>query len=100
MREISQIFDRSNPNWSPDHEHNSLFLKTHQNYFNDCLRLRGNVFLNEIYDALGFDRTERGALGGWLRGREDVEIQIVKTNPDGSILINFGGLIDIIYDKL
>jgi hypothetical protein len=41
------------------------FLIGMQNHFNDMLRINHNVFLNEIYDALGFERTPIGALVGW-----------------------------------
>ena len=43
------------------------FLKAQENYFNTILNTRGYVFLNEVYDALGFDMTKEGALVGWVQ---------------------------------
>lgn len=57
--------------WSPEAGLNVMFLKSHQNYANDKLQARGHVFLNEIYDALGLDRTPAGQIVGWVKGHGD-----------------------------
>ena len=49
-----------------DPEYNLMYLKQQQNYMNDQLALRGHVMLNDVYDALGFDRTPEGFTVGWL----------------------------------
>ncbi len=56
-----------NPNWYDDPFFNMQFLKAQENYFNTILNTRGYVFLNEVYDALGFDMTKEGALVGWVQ---------------------------------
>jgi hypothetical protein len=61
----AKVFDESNEYWRPFPEFNVNFLKNQQNYFNDMLRSRGHVFLNEVYDALGFERTHAGQIVGW-----------------------------------
>lgn len=59
-------FDESNPSWEPAPGYNLTFVKARQNWFNDKLKTRGHVFLNEVYDALGFPRTQEGAVVGWV----------------------------------
>jgi len=67
----AKIFERGNPNWQgagPDF--NMAYLKGIQNQFNDKLRMRGHVYLNEVYSALGFEHTKEGAIIGWVTGGE------------------------------
>ncbi len=56
-----------NPNWYDDPFFNMQFLKAQENYFNTILNTRGYVFLNEVYDALGFPMTSEGGLVGWVQ---------------------------------
>ena len=59
-------FDNSVIAWSDkDPSYNYFFVRSNQNFFNDLLNTRGHVFLNEVYDAFGFDRTYEGAVVGW-----------------------------------
>lgn len=62
----ARFFDEVNPNWSKDAQQNMFFLTAVQNQMNDKLKARGHVFLNEVYDALGFERTTAGQLVGWV----------------------------------
>ena len=62
----ARFFDEVNPNWSKDPQQNMFFLTAVQNQMNDRLKARGHVFLNEVYDALGFERTTAGQLVGWV----------------------------------
>lgn len=62
----ARFFDEANPNWSKDAGQNMFFLTAVQNQMNDLLKSRGHVFLNEVYDALGFERTTAGQLVGWV----------------------------------
>ena len=64
--EYARFYDDGSKNWSKLPENNLLFLRSVQNHMNDLLNLRGHVFLNEVYDALGIPRTSAGAVVGWV----------------------------------
>lgn len=90
----SRLFDEDNKNWSKDPEINRIFLLVQENYFNHLLKDRGHVFLNEVYDALGFLRSVDGQLVGWAyttnwSGEID-EIRFGKKEAKkGNILLDF-----------
>ncbi|QED11594.1 hypothetical protein PP914_gp104 [Arthrobacter phage Qui] len=67
----AKFFDEYNKNWEKKPEYNLIFLKNVQNHMNDMLHVRGHVFLNDVYDRLGFDRTPEGAVVGWLLGNAE-----------------------------
>lgn len=54
------LFHKKNP------ELNLLFLRTQQNYANDILRIRGHLFLNEVYEMLDIPHSSEGAIVGWI----------------------------------
>lgn len=72
------VFDELNPNWQKSAEYNTLFISGMQNYANDLLRARGYVFLNDVHDLLGIERTKAGQIVGWV------------WNGDGDNYIDFG----------
>lgn len=59
-------FDEAHPQWTKNHEMNLYYLKARQAQATDMLKARGHLFLNEVYDMLGFPRTKAGAVVGWL----------------------------------
>ena len=75
------FFDECNPNWSKDPEWNKMFLMDQQRYANDLLKRRGHMFLNEVYDLIGADRTRAGNVVGWIYDEK---------NPNGDNYIDFG----------
>lgn len=77
----AKIFDEYNINWEKNPEYTRMFLQCQQNYANDKLHARGHLFLNEVYDMLGFKHTETGALVGWI---------ISKDFPLGDTFVDFG----------
>lgn len=60
------VFDDRSPGWTKDPEYNLIFLNMQQTYVNDRLRVKGYVFLNEVYDMLGLPRTKLGQIYGWV----------------------------------
>ena len=62
----ARFFDDGNINWSKTPEYNLVFLKAKQNYCNDRLRARGHIFLNEVYEELGLQHSQAGAVVGWV----------------------------------
>lgn len=52
-------------NWSPDPNMSKMTLSNVQNNVNDLLQVRGHVFLNEVWDRLGMERTPDGQIVGW-----------------------------------
>ena len=64
--QYARVFDESCPEWDKNHDYNMHRLICIQNLMNQRLNSRGHVFLNEVYDALGFPRTSAGAIVGWV----------------------------------
>ena len=79
--EFTRCFDETCIAYEKSAEDNMGFLKCQQNYFNDLLKRRGHVFLNEVYDGLGFPRSKAGAVVGWIYDEEC---------PTGDNYIDFG----------
>jgi len=80
----ARFFDASCTQWEKNAEYNLNFLKNQERYANDLLKTRGHLFLNEVYDMLGFDHSQAGSLVGWIYD---------ETNPDIDNYVDFG-----IYD--
>lgn len=66
MEQYTKVFDDSNPLWTPTPEYNRVFIGCQRSYFNHLLLTRGHIFLNEVYDALGIERTAAGQQVGWF----------------------------------
>jgi hypothetical protein len=79
--EYAVIWCEGNVGWTKDANYNRMFLQRQQAYFSDKLRLNGHVFLNEVYDALGFPRTKAGNIVGWVYDEK---------NPIGDNFVDFG----------
>ncbi len=74
----ARFFDEASVNWQKDPEINRLFVQCQQNYANNLLLSRGHLFLNEVYDMLGIDRSSSGQVVGWV------------INDDGDNFVDFG----------
>lgn len=105
----ARLFDESCCAWEPYPGVNQLFAKCQQDYFNGVLRRRGHVFLNEIYDVFGMERTPAGAVVGWVWhgdgdnfidfGLEEVHNRTFTIGQDPVGLIDFN-VDGVIYDKI
>lgn len=88
----ARFFDESCAEWSKSPEYNMAYLRSRQNYFNDMLRARGHVFLNEVYDALGIPRTDAGQVVGWVIGKDGdnyVDFGVFdRNNPGARAFVN------------
>lgn len=69
--QYAKFFDQSCGPWEKDPEYNLMFLCAQQEFFNNRLKAIGHVFLNEVYDALGIQRTQAGQVVGWVVGNGD-----------------------------
>ncbi len=79
-----------------------------QNWFNERLYATGAVFLNEVYEELGFPKTKAGQAVGWLtKGKGGIDGRISFGNSldllayhDGDpILLDFN-VDGVIWDKI
>lgn len=75
------FFDSTNPNWDPNPQFSMMFLRSQCNYLNDKFHTKGHLFLNEVYDALGFPETQQGAILGWVEGIGDDYIDFGLYDP-------------------
>ena len=74
LSQYARIFDEvGSTQWTPSADHNRAFLLMEQNYFNERIRTRGYIFLNEVYERLGFRPTKAGSVVGWVYQNADYE---------------------------
>jgi hypothetical protein len=66
----AKFFDENNPNWTKTPEYNNFFLNQMERWANDQLDSYGYLFLNDVYKALGMERTQAGQIVGWKKGSE------------------------------
>lgn len=82
--DVNRQFDESNPNWRSNRQFNKMFIDAQEQYMNHRLKRDGFVFLNDVYDALGFPRTALGQILGWVVNAEpsfvDFRAEVVGAN--------------------
>jgi hypothetical protein len=96
----ARAFDPSNKHWANHSDSNRIFLQVQEAYANDVLNAKGFVFLNDIYDMLGFERTAAGQLIGWFKeeGSNPIVFERIEVSEEATVLdFNPDG---VIYDKL
>lgn len=82
--DYAKFFDESCAGWSKDPEKNLFFLRRQQDYANEVLKAKGYLFLNDVYEMIGIQRTKAGQCVGWIYDEK---------NPIGDNCVDFG-----IYD--
>lgn len=107
----SRWFDETNVNWDKNVTFSLMFLRAKQNIANDMLHSRGHLFLNEVYDMLGYPHTQEGAVVGWVEGYGDDFVDFGIYDPrnessrkfvngaDNVILLDFNHD-GVIFDKI
>lgn len=80
----AKFFDEGCSGWTKDPELNLMFLRRQQDAANEMLKAKKVMFLNEVYDMLGIQRTKAGQVVGWVYDEK---------HPVGDNYIDFG-----IYD--
>lgn len=110
----ARCFDRHNEHWQSMPGLNTMWLDSMQNHLNDKLHADGHLFLNEVYDALGFERVPEGQQVGWLKGRVEgkrdghISFGVMRDSVEGMRFIrgeNHGIWLDfnvdgVIWDKI
>ena len=69
--EYARCFDETCTGWTRSSEHNFAFIKNVQNWANNKLQTEGMLFLNDVYEALGFKKTRAGQVVGWVYMPDD-----------------------------
>lgn len=107
----AKFFDESCPDWDKNPEFNLMFLQGQEAIANNMLHARGHLFLNEVYDMLGIERTSIGSVVGWIDGYGDSFVDFGLYDSDSKakrrfvnglenvILLDFN-VDGVIYDKI
>lgn len=88
-----QVFDTENggyvgsSQWSPHPDYNAHNLVIKNAWANQHLQAHGYLFLNDVYEALGFPKTKAGQVVGWI------------WDGQGDNYVSFGPEVDALLDK-
>lgn len=66
----SKFYDEYCTGWQKDAEQNLWFLQQQQKFANEKLKAQGYLFLNEVYESLGIQKTQAGQVVGWVYNSE------------------------------
>ena len=67
----ARCYTNGNTGWDKNPERSLWFLKQQQRWASERLQSRGYLFLNEVYESLGFPITEAGSQVGWVYDAND-----------------------------
>ena len=93
----SKVFDETSNMYSNDMEQNLMFIKYVRKHADDLLKVRKTIFLNDVYNMLGFSRTQYGQIVGWHYDLDnpignnciDFDIHMGDIKNTGRIIIDF-----------
>lgn len=71
--ESSFFFDEYCKGWTKDSEANKFFVLQVQSWATQKLKADGFLSLNDVFDAMGIDKTKQGQLIGWVYDESDPE---------------------------
>ena len=77
----ARFFDESCAAWQNSAEYNLAYLLAREKEANERLKANGFLFLNDVYDMLGMERSKAGQEVGW---------RWIKDNPYGDNYVSFG----------
>ncbi len=107
----ARFFDETSTEWQKESEYNYTFLRCKQNWFNDLLKMRGYVILNQVYEELGMLPTSAGAVVGWVLDgggdsfidfgifRDDERVHDFVNGRERSVLLDFN-VDGVVHTKL
>lgn len=105
----ARFFDEASSSFQKNPELNRLFIQCQESFANDLLHARGHVFLNDVYDMLGLERSTAGAVVGWILdgdgdnhidfGIFDVRNEHFLKSWEPRVLLDFN-VDGIVYDKI
>lgn len=81
VSDYARFFDEGCVGWTKDAEYNLMFLIQQQRYANDMLRVKGHLFLNDVYEMLDIPKSKAGQVVGWVYNEK---------NPIGYNFVDFG----------
>ena len=105
----ARFFDEASPHWHKNAEVNRLYVQCQQNWANHLLHARGHVFLNEVYDMLGIERSSAGQVVGWVLdsggdnyidfGLYEISSSRFINGTERSVLLDFN-VDGVVFDKI
>lgn len=84
--DYARVYDDGCLGWTKDPEANKTFLLMQQSFANKKLQSQGYLFLNDVYEMLGFPKSKAGQVVGWVLDEE---------HPSGDNYVDFGIFNDI-----
>ena len=81
VSQYARYFGPDNQNWHNTRDYNLMWLKSIEHLASDKLATQGYIFLNDVYDMLGMERSKAGQLVGWVYDEK---------NPIGDNYVDFG----------